>query len=424
MFDSRAIRQDADSLKVTDPNWRQRLISTKNGIPRECLANVACALRHDPPFAGNIRLDELRNAIVCRGMPWESSAEWCEWTDLDGLRLTEWLQLGGIPAKPRMVADACDLVAEESGFHPVRDYLESLQWDGVPRLDSWLAEYLGCVDGDRRYISEVGRRWLISAVARIFKPGCKADCILILEGRQGTGKSTALASLMPDIRWFADQIADLGTKDSAQDIRGKWLIEISELSAMRRGEIERTKAFVSRGVDHYRPSFGRWSKDFPRQCVFAGTTNDDAYLVDETGNRRFWPVRVGRINIVALNTDRDQLWAEAIAAYRSGEPWWLDKEMEHLAAAAQAERSVRDPWHEDVIAIAREKAAGRAATPTGPCVQLDEILQALGVERKDRDNSRANRVARVLKAEGWMRKQRTLDDGTRSWVYMPPQRQR
>jgi predicted P-loop ATPase len=124
--------------------------------------------------------------------------------------------------------------------------------------------------------------------------------------------------------WFADEIADLGSKDSAQDLRGQWIIELGELSAMRRGEVERVKAFMSRSTDHYRPSYGRRSQDFPCQCVFIGSTNADTYLADETGNQRFWPVKVGRINLKTLRQDVGQLWAEADAAYRTGERWWLD----------------------------------------------------------------------------------------------------
>ena len=128
---------------------------------------------------------------------------------------------------------------------------------------------------------------------------------------------------MPSPNWFADEISDLGSKDSAQDLRGKWIIELAELSAMKRGDIERTKAFMSRAIDHYRPSYGRRSQDFPRQCVFAGTTNADTYLGDETGNRRFWPVKVGHIDLAGLREVRDQLWAEAVAAFKAGEKWWL-----------------------------------------------------------------------------------------------------
>ena len=171
-------------------------------------------------------------------------------------------------------------------------------------------------------------------MARVFRPGCKADCTLILEEAQGTLKSTACAVLALSPEWFADGIADLGSKDSAQDLRGKWIVEIAELSAMTRAAVERVKAFISRQVDHYRPSYGRRSQDFPRQTVFIGSTNSDEYLADETGNRRFWPVRIGRIDIPALQRDVEQIWAEAVVAFKAGEQWWLDAELEAEAREA------------------------------------------------------------------------------------------
>ena len=255
------------------------------------------------------------------------------------------------------------MVARDIMHHPVRERLNGLKWDGTARLDSWLTDYLGVepatgYDAEKsqahRYTSEVGLRWLISAVARVYQPGCKADHCLILEGPQGVGKSTAAATLALEDAWFADEIADLGTKDSAQDLRGKWIIELGELSALKRGEIERVKAFMSRKVDHYRPSYGRRSQDFPRQCVFIGITNADAYLGDETGGRRFWPVKVGKIDLEKLKADREQLWAEAVAAYRAGEKWWLDKATEALAR----ERAGRAP---DRRPVGRAGARLRAA---------------------------------------------------------------
>jgi putative DNA primase/helicase len=237
------------------------------------------------------------------------------------------------------------------------------------------------------FVRQAGRRWFLSAVARVYRPGCKADCAVILEGPQGAGKSSALAALVPDPEWFADDIADLGCKDSAQDLRGKWIIELGELSAMRRAEVERTKAFMSRAVDHYRPSYGRRSQDFPRQCVFAGTTNADAYLGDETGNRRFWPVKVGTIRLGALREVRDQLWGEAVAAFEAGEKWWLDAEVEAAAAEEQGERRIVDPWEERVL----QHAVGRKE------IGIDAALEELGVPVERRGQGEANRIARILR---------------------------
>jgi putative DNA primase/helicase len=229
--------------------------------------------------------------------------------------LAEWCQLREVPLTRASCADAVAAVADDNRFHPIREYLDGLAWDGTPRLATWLSTHLGAVvepgcdkpEARPAYIREVGRKWPIGAVARVYRPGCKVDAAPIFEGGQGIGKSQALAALVPCPEWFCDEISDLGTKDSAQDLRGKWIIELAELSAMRRGDIERTKAFMSRSTDHYRPSYGRRSQDFPRQCAFAGTTNADGYLGDETGNRRFWPVKVGAIDLDAIRRDREQL---------------------------------------------------------------------------------------------------------------------
>jgi predicted P-loop ATPase len=322
--------------------------------------------------------------------------------------------------KPSTCADAVMVVADENRFHPIRDYLDGLVWDCMPRLSGWIETYLGATVPDgktedehaeatakRTYIREVSQRWPISAVARIYKPGCKADCALIEEGPQGAGKSSALAALVPNPDWFADEISDLGSKDSAQDLRGKWIIELAELSAMKRGDIERTKAFMSRATDHYRPSYGRRSQDFPRQCVFAGTTNSDTYFGDETGNRRFWPVKVGIINLEALRRDRDQLWAEAVAAFKAGEKWWLDREIEKVAAEEQAERRIVDPWEQPLL-----EWAGRQVNP----VSMPEALTALSVPVERHDQASANRVARIFKVAGWEKAQRRVA-GVRVWVY-------
>jgi predicted P-loop ATPase len=320
---------------------------------------------------------------------------------------------------------AVQVVARDQAHHPVRERLNALKWDGTPRLDSWMFTCLGAAaradDGEKletvearqRYLQEVGRRWLISAVARIYQPGCKADHALILEGPQGAFKSTAAATLALEPAWFADEIADLGSKDSAQDLRGKWIIELGELSAMKRSEVERVKAFMSRRVDHYRPPYGVRSQDFPRQCTFIGTTNADAYLADETGGRRFWPVKVGRIDIEALQRDREQLWAEAVAAYRNGERWWLEADVEKAAREEQEERRISDPWESVILSWIADK----------PKASVAEVLQhAIGMATERQDQRARNRVAAVLTGAGWKATRRRID-GSLARFYERPETQ-
>jgi predicted P-loop ATPase len=410
---------------LEESSWYAGLQHSSSGKPLDCLANGAMILREDPTFAGRIRFDEHKGAPTCHDLPWRPGSSWREWSDIDDIRLAEWCQRHSVPLRPPTCADAVVIAADENRFHPVRDYLDTLEWDGVPRLDGWLSTYLGVTAEDgpsgkekeatfvkRAYISDVGRRWLISAVARIYDPGCKADHALILEGPQGVGKSSALAALAPNLAWFADQISALGIKDSAQDLRGKWIIELAELTAMKHSDVERTKAFMSRATDHYRPSYGRRSQDFPRQCVFAGTTNAETYFGDETGNRRFWPVKVGHIDLAGLREVRDQLWAEAVAAYKAGERWWLDANAERAAAEEQAARRTIDPWEDQLLPWQERQILAQGY------VEVKAALEMLGVSRDRQGQADHNRVARIFKAAGLKRVQ-LWNGGAQRWVYRP-----
>ena len=190
-----------------------------------------------------------------------------------------------------------------------------------------------------------GRAMLIAAVARIYNPGCKVDTVPIFEGAQGARKSTAVKALFDP--WFSDELADLGSKDAAMQTRGVWGIEVSELDAMSRMEVSRIKAFITRTTDRFRPPYGSRIIESPRSCVFWGTTNADGYLKDETGGRRFWPVKIGRINVEMLRDMRDQLWAEAVILYNANVPWWITKqETQRDAERHQRDRYIGDPWDE------------------------------------------------------------------------------
>ena len=414
--------------------------ATTRSSARDCVANAVLILRSDVRFIGRLRLDELHQATFARDLPWHRGSTWRPWSDVDDIELAHWCQLRGVILKPATCAAAVQMVASHHRHHAVRGYLENLCWDGTPRLDMWLETYLGArIDAETldaglsdddlnreeptpsekytAYLRSVGPKWLIAAVARIYRPGCKVDHVIVLEGPQGCGKSTCLRILAGD-DWFADEISDLGTKDSAQDLRGKWIVELAEVAALKRGMLERMKAFFTRNVDHYRPSYGRRSMDFPRQCVFAGTTNADAYLADETGNRRFWPVKVTGLSLDELKRDRDQLWAEAVVRFKAGESWWLDREVEAFAAEEQEQRRQGDPWEEPIL-----EWLGRQ-TKTEHTVA--EILSgALRREVGDWTQADLNRVARCLRANGYERFQvrAAAQDGSgkrrRTWMYRP-----
>jgi predicted P-loop ATPase len=230
-------------------------------------------------------------------------------------------------------------------------------------------------------------------VARIFHPGAKADCCLILEGAQGIRKSTALRTLAGD--YFTDELAGLGSKDAAMQTRGVWIIELSELDSLSHADVARIKAFISRTTDRFRPPYGMRLMESPRQCVFAGTVNHGSYLRDETGGRRFWPFSCGRIDIESLAHDRDQLWAEAKARFESGQVWWLDSsDLVQLAADQQEERYEGDPWEEVVGPWLADKQ------DTSIFEVLEKCLNKPQAQWTQTDKIRA---ARCLRGQSWER---------------------
>lgn len=312
--------------------------------------------------------------------------------DSDVTAALRWFNRNGFPDATRAVLqDAIEAVARQTELSPVRHYLEGLAWDGAPRIGDWLATY-GGADPDP-LTAQMGRKWLVSAVARALNPGCKADHALVLEGAQGAGKSTALRLLAGDDA-FLDGLPDMHSKDAAVLLRGKWIVEIAELVAMRRSaDVEMVKAYLTRTADRFRPPYGRCEVVEPRRCVFAATTNRSDWQPDETGGRRFWPVRVGRFDLDALRRDRDQLWAEAVAAWRAGETWWLDEAGEADAAVRVAARGADDPWAAGV----QDAVLGKSEVSTR------EVLSSFGIEVERQTKSDAMRVAQILARSGWAR---------------------
>ena len=406
--------------------WRARLIKSDRGKQLPVVANALVALRNAPEWEGVLAFDESSlNTIAKKRPPWEDRREVpFNWTDEDDIRTADWLQHQGIMATTVTASQAVQTTARDHSFHPIRDYLDSLKWDGIKRIDDWPTPYLGVDPSD--YARAVGAKWLIGAVARIYQPGCKNDCCLILEGEQGTLKSTALRTLTAP--WFTDDIAELGTKDSALQTRGVWLIELSELDSMTRSDVGRIKSFMSRATDRFRPPFGRRPIECPRECSFAGTVNHSNYLRDETGGRRFWPVKCGAINIDELRRDRDQLWAEAVHQYRAGANWWLDEK--HLVQAAVDEQQQRyegDPWDDPIASWVRkpERRTDSVGNPladmtsTSDSVTITDILAHCIGKRTDLwTQADKIRVGRCLRAQGWESYQK-YSPGDRERRYRP-----
>ena len=304
--------------------------------------------------------------------------------------------------------------AHQAGFHPVCDYLTGLAWDGAPRLGDWLVSYAGATPSD--YVRAVGALPLVAAVRRVRRPGCKFDELLVLESAQGTLKSSALRALCPDESWFSDDLPlGVDSKHVIERTAGKWIIEAAEMHGNRGREVEQLKAFLSRQVDGpVRLAYGRLPVEVPRQFVMIGTTNASAaYLKDFTGARRFWPVRVQRFDIAALERDRDQLWAEAAHREAGGESLRLHSDLWAAAGEQQEQRRAADPW-EDVLEPLLDGDED--------VIAADAVWAALGVQASCRDNRHADRVSAILQRHGWEKRKVRAMTGARPawhWVRVP-----
>lgn len=357
------------------------------------VANAIAILTEHPDWLGVLGFNEftMRKEFLSAAPGGNGGTYPREIHDDDYTAAQAWFNQNGFPrAGVDLVISGVRNVCRNNAYDPLKDFLNGLHWDGQARLAAWLTTYCGVEDS--AYASEVGKRWMISAVARGLNPGCKADHMLVLEGTQGKLKSTALRTLAGE-SWFSDGLPQMGSKDASAHLRGKWILEVAELAAMKR-EQDQIKAFVSRQVECFREAYGREEVTEPRRCVFAGTTNKDDWHNDSTGGRRFWPVKVGKIDVAGIARDREQLWAEAVAAYKAGERWWLKGDVEEAARQAVAERAAGDdPWHADVMQF----CVGRAEVAIAP------ILESLGLDRDRRSRKDSDRVAEILRQEGWTR---------------------
>lgn len=332
------------------------------------LYNTLHVLEHDPLWRGVLGFNQFSYRIVKRKpFPGQPGALG-EWADIDDVRLQVYITrtYGFEPKKPT-VMDAVLHAAHGLPYHPVREYLEGLRWDGVSRLHRIMAEYWGAAStpsaaslrredpwaGQRlaRYFELVGEKWLVGAVARIFKPGCKLDTMVVFEGGQGDYKSTSIKTLFGD-DWFADSKLKIGDKDALANMQGKWAYEMAEMDAHRKADDTEFKQFLTSPVDRVRWHYGKRAEDVPRQSIFVGTTNMHQYGKDETGMRRIWPVEVGLVDLRRIAADRDQLWAEAVVLFRQSASWWVDKavtafnaeDYPDLGPPGEGERPVWSEW--------------------------------------------------------------------------------
>ena len=321
--------------------WEEKLIYTRNGALASTILNAVLILDNHPDLQSLVFNELADNIELGDKVPWHHDRFW---RDVDDSHLNCFIaeRYGQLPAS--VIRDAVDKVADDRHYHPIREFLSSLpEWDGVPRLDTLLIDLFDA--GDTPYIRAVTRKTLVAAIRRVLQPGCKFDYVLTLVGPQGIGKSTAIATLCGP-EYFSDNLSFnmMKEKTAAENIQGNWIVELGEMAGVSKAEVESVKAFISRQDDKYRASYGRRSTPHPRQCIFIGTANqENGFLRDVTGNRRFWIVPTPRRTDMIL--DRDyvaQVWAEAKVREAEGEPLFLSKELEDAAESYQLQAMEHD----------------------------------------------------------------------------------
>ncbi len=392
---------EAQAAEITDMHpWREqieRVDGEAEGKPKSTLRNVVLIMKG--ACGGDLfRLNEFSGQETYGVVPPWHRVLGSEVREIDLSNIRRWFAefWRFEPAIP-LVHEAIRLVAFDNRFHPVRNFLEKLEWDGKPRIDHWLQKYLNA-DGPEKYVSAIGAKTLVAMIKRIYEPGCKFDQVLILEGLQGCGKSTAVRTLSEP--WFSDGFINIGDKDGVLAMRSVWVVELGELSGMRKADVDQLKEFISRQSDRIRTPYGRLVENFPRQCIFIGTTNSDSYLKDPTGNRRFWPVKVGATDFRALEKDRNQLIAEAKVAYELGEKIYLDDdEVRELATSEQEKRVFEDEWVGKVKKIIYQDRDGITEKLDPQKFTIDDILARLGITRDTKADQM--RASDALKSAGF-----------------------
>ena len=417
----KAARRMAEVFAPRRGNWPD---VTKNGAPRTTLPNTKEAVK-----LLNIECsyDLFKLQYVIDGHQLDSYMA-AEISDPALLRLREMIyEQFGFDPPTKTVLTAVQTLANHRRFHPVRDYLESLHWDGQPRLDKWLISYAGAEDTP--YVQAVSSLTLIAAVRRVRQPGCKFDEWLVIEGEQGNAKSQALQLLATKPEWFSDQtVFGLKGRESLEALSGKWIIEAAELHGMRKSDVEAAKAFMSRDTDRGRLAYALTPTESRRQCIIIGTTNNEAYLRDLTGNRRFWPVSTKAFDLEALRRDRDQLWAEATAREASGVSIRLPEELWAVAADEQRERVIDNPFTSTLDQVLRERI--RMPHPTESLasitkvgelmtgiITIEDLWTALGIRPSQRSQFHNENLAAALRDLGWNKTRRRFGSGARAYAY-------
>ncbi len=412
------------------PAWQDELLRTREGDCRATAGNLQLILRNDEAVRGLFRYNEFTARVdVVGDVPGPVALPQGPLTDAHLAALGAWLsskKTYALSAKPPQIAEAIALAAHEYAFHPVRDYLRSLAWDGTPRIETLFASYLGARGS--AYESRVAQMLFVSIVARVFQPGRKVDTVVVFESlEQGTGKTTFIHALLrPD--WCVDPVETIGSRDFLMAIRGAAIVELGELSVFSRADFAKIKQAITVQVDTYRDPFARCVASYPRQCVFVGSTNQDDWNRDPTGARRFLPVRVSAIDLDGYLSVRDQVWAEAVHLFDAGTDYWT---LPATAAAEVDERFDDDPWLDPIaywlagkcedkkypVEIDMRSTADGGGVRRVPAALL--MQHALGIETGKHTRAEWSRVVSVMRRLGW-RKERVMRNGVRAWEYVRP----
>ncbi|MGE7366427.1 VapE domain-containing protein [Desemzia incerta] len=435
-------------IEETNEQWFIDLRRAKDGTIKNDLTNIAAILLNDSNLKGLLAFDEFSQKVVKKGKTFWKSYN-TDWTDNDVSMLRNYLDNKyEIRISKDNLHDSTLAVSKNNSFHPVKDFITNTEWDGVERIEQLFIDFLGADDND--YVRAVTKKWITGAVARIYRPGIKFEIVPVITGKQGLGKSTFISKLGNE--WYTDGLSGLGNnKDDLQFLLGSWIIELGELSATRRTEVEQTKQFISATKDRYRPSYGRITAEYPRTCVFIGTSNDNTYLKDKTGNRRFFPIPViteRRLKdpFKELEKEVPQIWAEAYEYFYQGEELYLSQELEKIADSYREEAEEVDEveerikryleipitqnWYELSLetrqARVREVLEDHIQHYQDTPLQLREKVTASEIltelfGRSNRDELRGNAEAKKInlvmsKLTDWERKKVSIN-GHQSWGY-------
>ena len=364
------------------------------------ISNLIVILKRDKRWKKKIWLNQFSKWPYYKDRPLE---------DTDYTEIRESIEKNyGVEFSIAAVTEACAYIAKINGKNPLLDWLNGTIWDGVPRMDEWVIRACG-VD-DTKLAREMGRKWLIQCVARAMEPGCKADCVLILVGPQGAKKSTTFR-ILASPEYFGDTTMDIGHANAYMQIHRAWIYEVAELDSIRKARNSSVKAFLSAQEDIFRPPYGHNAVVWKRHTSFCGTTNKAEFITDATGSRRFWPLHVGKMNFDWTQHNREQLWAEAVVAYKNGEKWWLEDETQEALNTQSSEFRQYDPWQEILE---------RYITHNGiNCSTTDLMEQALKLEKYQMTKVSEMRVADIMRQLGYERvRRRVFGDRKYVWVEM------